>query len=158
MLQDLSVDIIWGKCMKKHKIIILLLLTVLVFAGFVFYSTIKINCGYYYYLENRPDAQENTVWSSENGKILLYINEKSDKKISFEENGAITECYFVSDRGYFAYVFDMEAFEKDRLGLYPEECYEKWAYKNVSEDSFTIMAEETVFLKVGDEITFHKTG
>ncbi len=143
--------------LRKYKITILLLIICLVLLsiiGLVYISTNELNCGYYYYLENRPSGQENTVWSSENGKILLCIDEVGRGKISFEKNGNITECYFVSDRGYFADVYSKEVFETNIETS--EAHYERWAYTEVKKDTFTITVEETVFLKVGDEITFHK--
>ena len=141
--------------MKKHKILLLVLLIGIVlvfFIGFIFLIISKLS--FYYYLETRPSGQENTTWSSEDGEILIYIDEVGRGKISFEQKGSTIECYFVSAYGYFAEVYSWEVVETNILT--PEALCERWAYLKVREDTFTITVEKTTFLKTGDKIKFHK--
>ena len=112
---------------------------------------------FYYYLETRVDSQENTIWQSEDGKIIIHIGEDHNKIVSFEQDDNHVDCYFTSGRNYYAKVYALEALENNRLGLNPEEHYETWVYKKVEKDCFTITVEKTKFLEVGDEITFHRT-
>lgn len=151
------VVIIWGEFMKKHEKVLLVLIIgiVLVFLiGFIFLITSRLY--YYYYLEIRPSGQENTTWSSEDGKILLYVDKGSNSRIYFEQDDTFIQCYFVSSRGYSASVYCWEAYVNERLGLYQEEHYETWNYSKVRKDTFTITVEKTTFLKIGDKITFYK--
>ncbi len=160
MLQDLYAGIIWGECMKKKalfRLIIIIISFLLLFVVGVFIAYLHSYSYYYYYLDTEPCAQWNTTWISEDGKIVINIHDHGKGgTVSFKQNGVVTNCYFESDRGYFADVYSLEALEQNRLGLYPEEHYERWAYKIVKEDTFTICVEQTTFLQIGNTITFYK--
>ena len=150
---------IWGKIVKKKTLLTLLISVsaIILLVIIVCLTFLVINvCRYRSYLELRPSSQKNTTWSSEDNQILLHIDESGKGKLTFEENGSVIECYFVSEQGYCASVYDIEALENNRLGLYPEEYYERWAYSKTTKDSFTIVVEKSTFFEVGDKITFNK--
>ena len=96
------------------------------------------------------------MWQSEDGTILLYIDEGNNGRVYFKESDFLVQYYYVSDRGYFADVYSWDAVENDRLGLYPEEHYETWEYSQIGKNTFTIIVKKTTFLTIGDTITFHK--
>ena len=155
--QAIYVVIIWGKSMKNHKKVLLVSIIGIVLVlliGFIFLIISRLS--FYYYLEIRPSSQENTTWSSEDGRILLYVDKGNNARIYFEQSDTFTQCYFVSSVGYSASVYSWEAYENERLGLYEEVHYETWNYSKVRKDTFTITVEKTTFLKIGDKITFYK--
>ena len=94
------------------------------------------------------------MWRSEDGKICIYIDENRQGKASFEQNGGTTDCYFVSGYSYYAEVYSWEVTETNMPT--EETLYERWTYKKLKKDSFTIIVEQTTFLTVGEEISFYK--
>ena len=143
------------KTSKKWLLLLLVSVIVLVLVVLVIRITTVIS-QHYHYMEYRPSSQENTMWQSEDGTILLYIDEGNNGRVYFKESDFLVQYYYVSDRGYFADVYSWDAVENERLGLYPEEHYETWDYLKVKENTFTITVEKTTFLTVGDIITFYK--
>lgn len=143
--------------MKKKKcvLIIVSLIFALIFVG-VLTIFVVARLNYYYYLETRPDSQPNTIWYSEDGNIAIHIDENGKGRIFFNRKDSVEECYYVSEFGKKAHVFSLEAVEKGRMGLYPEEHYEIWRYLTVRKNTFTITVEKTKFLKAGQEIVFSK--
>ncbi|MBE6903819.1 MAG: hypothetical protein E7480_04335 [Ruminococcaceae bacterium] len=110
----------------------------------------------YFYHKNCPSHQENTVWVSENGEISIYIDENTNGKIFFEQNGVAMECSFVSGLFYSACVDSLENIEEEYGSTRPKEHYETWTYSEVKKDSFTIVVEETTYFTKGQKIIFHK--
>lgn len=139
--------------MKKR--IKIFAIVILAFFVMLFIFRVIGTLKYYYYLETRPCSQENTVWSSEDGKILLYVD-SYNRRVYFEKSDTYIKCYFASFPGYYASIYSWDAYENERLGLYEDEHYETWNYLTVKKDTFTVRVEKSKFLNVGDIITFNK--
>ena len=140
------------KIIKKVLIAILVTVIVTLFVCFIVYA---INClKFYRYLELRPTGQDNTVWSSENGQITIYVGEGNRGEVVFHKNDSEIRCFFTSDVGYEAYIYPLNYLEL--YGLLPAEHLEKWTYSNIEKDSFEITVEETTYLESGQVIKFKK--
>ena len=156
MPTSLYVVIIWGETMKRtSKIFIILTVIVIFFLIIVTIHFAIINLNFYHHLETRPTAQENTMWISENNKMLLRIDEKGmGGTLYLEQNNLVQEYYFTDARGYYAEIYSIEVTKTNILT--PEQHYETWIYKNVEENTFTIAVDKSTFTRQGKEITFRK--
>ena len=106
------------------------------------------------YKGNRPCDQPGTEWVSEDGSIKIHVDENQQATGSMNING--TEIPFILElgSGKMMWIDSIEA--KDRLGLYPEETYEKWIGDFIWEDKFTVTVEKTTYFEVGQKITFYR--
>lgn len=107
-----------------------------------------------WYKGNRPCDQPGTEWVSEDGSIKIHVDENQQATGSMNING--TEIPFILElgSGKMMWIDSIEA--KDRLGLYPEETYEKWIGDFIWEDKFTVTVEKTTYFEVGQKITFYR--
>ena len=125
--------------------IIFSLIIVAIILVFVFSSR------YEPYFYTRPTAQRSSVWISENGEILLRVNEKGNGTLSFKQNGTIIEYDYVDGKNYRSEIYHLT--DMRTSGNH----YETWKYTKVGNDKFTIEVEKTTFFEVGQQITFYRT-
>ena len=112
-----------------------------------------LGCMYKSYIGRTPCDQPNTVWVSEDKRITVKIDDQNHGTGVLVTEGGEIEFIFIS-AGPTIYLYKPEA--KDRLGLYPEEQYERWVGSFRYYDRFTATVEETTFFEVGDKITFYR--
>ena len=108
----------------------------------------------YRYEGKRPIDQLGRSWISEDGSIILNTDENQETTGSMTIDGVEIPFLFVDGQGEVIYIDSIEA--KDRLGLYPEETYEKWIGDFIWKDKFTVTVEKTTYFEVGQKITFYR--
>ncbi len=128
-------------------------LMILVFFVSAFLFVVGCAAKNYYVHTVLPTRQTDTIWSSENGEIVLSIEEDYDAVIYFEVNG-VMQSFCFSGTTVDAEVYSPEVFE---TGIETDEArYERWMYKKIRRDTFTVEVVESTFFEVGEIIVFEK--
>ena len=142
--------------MIKNKKILILLYALIFFvvALLVIAFIIKIETSIQFrlnYVEYKPDNQPNTTWISEDEKIKIVVAEEFEAKIYFEEIQTQNEFDFscgIPETAYISVIVEDAVDSEFNLG----KLYETWKFIEVNEDSFTVVVQETEFLKIGNKI------
>ena len=143
--------------MKKVASIFLIIVGVFASIPLILFISILVSrLKFYYYLETEPHAFPNTTWSSENGEVVLYIDEDGHGKVTFQNDSHTEVFYFISEYSPHAEVYYWDVVEKGYTS--EEDLCERWRYSKTSKDSFAVVVEKTTFLNVEDQLTFRKTG
>jgi len=108
------------------------------------------------YLKYCPTNQLNTIWLSADKNIQIVVSENYKAKIYFKKIDPLVAYRFSDGLDRKATVH--APLNEEIVGdiFYLGERYETWKFIEVTENSFTVVVEETSFFEIGDELRFYK--